>query len=253
MKRKWIFLIMTLLVTMCGVAGIVTKREKKRAEEEHRHIPYGPYEAFFKRPLDVILSITALIILSPVLLVTAVVVKVKLGSPVIFTQERPGMIDPKTGKEKIFKLYKFRTMTDERDENGNLLPDEQRLTDFGKKLRSTSIDELPELWNILKNDMSVVGNRPLLTTYLDRYSERQRHRHDVKPGLTSLSASKKRNLASWDEKFEDDLRYVDKITFLGDLKIMLDTVKIVLSKKGISSATSTTMEEFFGSQKEEEC
>ena len=190
-----------LAIIVGAVIGVFTykktKEGQKKAKEEHRHIPYGPYEAFFKRPLDVILSVVALIVLSPVLLVTAILVKVKLGSPVIFTQERPGKIDPKTGKEKIFVLYKFRTMSDERDENGKLLPDERRLTSFGKKLRASSCDELPELWNILKNDMSIVGNRPLLVEYLPLYSARQRHRHDVKPGLTSLSASKKRNLAGW--------------------------------------------------------
>lgn len=220
----------------------VTKQKQKKARSEGKHVPYGPYEACIKRPLDFLLSLAALILLSPVLLVTAILVKIKLSSPVIFTQERPG----KDGK--VFKLYKFRTMSDERDENGNLLPDEERLTEFGKALRSLSLDELPELINIMKSDMALVGNRPLLVEYLPRYNERQRHRHDVKPGLTSLSASKHRNLAGWEEKFEDDVRYTEKITFLGDLKIIIDTVAIVLKRTGISSETSATMEAFEGNR-----
>ncbi len=230
-----------------ALLGAVIYKEKKRKQQEARaegkHVPYGPYETCIKRPLDFILSLVALIILSPVLLFTAILVKIKLGSPVIFTQERPGK------DEKVFKLYKFRSMSDARDENGELLPDEVRLTKFGKVLRSTSLDELPELYNILKGDMAVVGNRPLLVEYLPRYNEKQKHRHDVKPGLTSLSASKQRNLASWDEKFEDDVKYVEKITFWGDIKIILDTVAIVFKRKGISSKTSVTMEVFTGNEK----
>ena len=211
----------------------------KKAEKEG-HTPYGLYEKYIKHPLDVFLSTGALIVLSPVLLITAVLVKIRLGSPVLFTQERPG----KDGR--IFKLYKFRTMTDERDEEGNLLPDEVRLTDFGKKLRSTSIDELPELINIIKGDMSIVGPRPLLVRYLDRYNEHQTRRHEVKPGLTGLAQVNGRNAVSWEEKFDYDVQYVDKITFLGDAKIILDTVKTVLKKDGINSETSATMEEFLG-------
>ncbi len=224
------------------IAGIADRKEERRREREGKHVHkfYGPYEKYLKRPFDFLLSAVAFVVLLPVLIVTAVLVRVKLGSPVLFSQERPGR------DEKIFTLRKFRSMTDQRDENGELLPDEKRLTAFGKFLRSTSIDELPELFSIIKGDMSLVGPRPLLVGYLARYSEEQRHRHDVRPGLTSLSASKKRNLASWDEKLENDVRYVEKITFSGDLRIILDTVKIVFKRDGISSKTSATMEEFTG-------
>ncbi len=213
-------------------------------EDKERAVPHkkGFYEKYIKRPLDVVCSGAAIILLSPVMLVIAVLVRVNLGSPIIFSQERPGL------NEKIFKLYKFRSMTDERDADGNLLPDEERLTSFGRKLRSTSLDELPELVNILRGDMAVCGPRPLLVEYLPRYSEEQHRRHEVRPGLTSLSASKKRNLASWNEKFEDDVRYVNHITFFSDLKIILDTVKIVINRDGISSETSATMEEFRGGE-----
>ena len=165
-----------------------------------------------------------------------------MGSPVIFKQER-------TGKdEEIFCMYKFRTMTDARDRDGNLLPDEKRLTSFGKMLRSTSLDELPELINIVKGDMSIVGPRPLLVEYLPRYSERQRHRHDIRPGLTGYAQVSGRNSLSWDEKFELDLKYIDKITFWGDLKIILETAAVVWKHEGISSLSSVTMEPFIGNE-----
>ena len=199
------------------------------------------YKKYFKRPLDIICSLLALIILSPVLLITALLVRIKLGSPVIFKQERPGL------NEKIFTLYKFRTMTDKRDEEGNLLPDEQRLTKFGKHLRSTSLDELPELWNILKGDMSVVGPRPLLVQYLPLYNEEQRKRHLVRPGLTGLAQVNGRNEVSWEKKFELDAQYSDCITFSSDVMIVFRTFYDVLSKRGVSSMTSVTMEEFYGS------
>ncbi|MBQ8166050.1 MAG: sugar transferase [Lachnospiraceae bacterium] len=204
------------------------------------------YEKFIKRFLDIVLSLVAIILLSPVMLITAILVRVKLGSPVIFTQERPGKIDKKTGKEKIFKMYKFRSMTDAMDENGNLLPDDVRLTSFGRKLRSTSLDELPELFNILKGDMSIVGPRPLLVQYLPLYSEKQRHRHDVRPGFTGLAQVSGRNSISWKEKFDWDIEYVNKISFIGDLSIVFRTVAVVLGRSGISSDTSETMEDFTG-------
>ncbi len=211
-----------------------------------KHKPYGPYEKYIKRPLDCFLSICALIVLSPVMLVTAILVRTKLGSPVLFSQDRPGMIDSKTGKEKIFRLHKFRTMTDERDKNGELLPDEVRLTKFGKVLRSTSLDELPELFNIIKGDMAVVGPRPLLVKYLDRYTSTQRRRHEVRPGLTGLAMSTVRNSVGWDKKFELDVEYVDKVSFLMDLKIILWTIRIVLKREGINEPGSATNTEFMG-------
>lgn len=198
------------------------------------------YQKYIKRILDFVLSFTAFVVLSPVLLVTAALVRVKLGKPVIFRQERPGK------DEKIFKLYKFRTMTDERDENGQLLPDDVRLTKFGKTLRSTSLDELPELWNIVKGDMSIVGPRPRLVRYLPLYNETQKHRHDVRPGFTGLAQVHGRNSISWEEKFDWDIRYVNHVTFFTDVKIILDTVRTVLKREGISSDTSVTMEEFRG-------
>lgn len=209
----------------------------------------GIYEKYVKRILDVIFSVLALVVLCPVLLVVAVLVRIKLGSPVIFRQERPGQIDSATGSEKIFLLYKFRTMTDQRDAEGNMLPDEMRLTKFGKVLRSTSLDELPELYNILRGDMSFVGPRPLLVKYLPLYSEEQRHRHDVRPGITGLAQVNGRNGILWEERFKWDMKYVQHITFLEDLKILFKTVSVVVSKKGISSETSATMEEFHGHRK----
>lgn len=200
------------------------------------------YQKYIKRGLDFILSLIASIILSPVILVVAVLVRVKLGSPVLFKQQRPGK------NEKIFSMYKFRTMTDERDENGELLPDEVRLTKFGKILRSTSLDELPELFNIVKGDMSIVGPRPLLVRYLPLYNERQKHRHDVRPGFTGLAQVNGRNSISWEEKFEWDVKYVEHVTFLQDCRIILKTVGVVLKRDGISSATSVTMEEFKGNE-----
>lgn len=200
----------------------------------------GFYEKYIKRPQDFLLALLALILLSPVLAVTALLVRTKLGSPVIFTQERPGL------DGRIFKLNKFRSMTDERDADGKLLPDEVRLTNFGKKLRSTSLDELPELINILKGDMSVVGPRPLLVQYLSRYNEHQARRHEVRPGFTGLAQVNGRNTISWEEKFDWDVKYVDHVTFLGDWKIIFKTVKTVLKRDGISSESSVTMEEFMG-------
>ncbi|WP_297130912.1 sugar transferase [uncultured Eubacterium sp.] len=195
---------------------------------------------YIKRILDIISSLLAIIVLSPLLAVTAVLVKTKLGSPVLFRQERPGK------DEKIFTLMKFRTMTDERDENGELLPDEVRLTKFGKFLRSTSIDELPELFNILKGDMSVIGPRPLLVEYIPRYNEHQHRRHEVRPGLSGWAQVNGRNTVSWEDKFDMDVHYVDNYSFAMDVKILFMTVLNVLKKEGISSETSATMEVFMG-------
>lgn len=200
----------------------------------------GLYQEKMKRILDFVLSIFALLLLSPIFLILAIFVKLKLGSPVIFKQERPG----KDGK--IFCLYKFRSMTDEKDKDGHLLPDHIRLTKFGKLLRSTSLDELPELINIIKGDMSIVGPRPLLVQYLPLYTEKQRHRHDVRPGFTGLAQVNGRNAISWEEKFDLDVEYVSGITFVGDLKIIIKTVSVVFKKEGISSNTSETMEAFKG-------
>ena len=201
------------------------------------------YEKYVKRPMDFCLALCAIIVLSPVLLVTAYLVKKKLGSPVLFKQPRPGR------NEKIFNLYKFRTMTDERDENGNLLPDDVRLTDFGKKLRATSLDELPELVNILKGDMAVVGPRPLLVEYLPLYNKQQKHRHDVRPGLTGLAQVNGRNAITWEEKFEWDCEYTKKVTFTGDWKIIYKTVLSVLKHEGINAENEVTMPKFNGSDK----
>ena len=198
------------------------------------------YRSFFKRFFDFLLSGCALLVLWPVLVVVAVLVRCKLGSPVIFCQERPGK------NEKIFKMYKFRSMTDARDESGVLLPDEVRLTKFGKLLRATSLDELPELWNIFKGDMSIVGPRPLLVRYLPRYNAEQRHRHDVRPGLTGLAQISGRNAISWEEKFALDVEYVRNVTFLNDVKIIIATVRTVFKREGINSETAATMEEFMG-------
>ena len=200
----------------------------------------GFYEKFIKRPQDFLCALAGIVVLSPVMLITAVLVRTKLGSPVIFKQERPGL------NGKVFMLYKFRTMNDKKDAQGNLLPDEVRLTSFGKKLRSTSLDELPELFNILKGDMAVVGPRPLLVRYLSRYNAHQARRHEVRPGFTGYAQVNGRNSITWEDKFDKDVYYVDHVTFLGDWKIIFQTVKTVVKKEGISSDTSATMEEFMG-------
>lgn len=192
----------------------------------------GFYEKYIKRPLDFLLALSGVIILSPVMLLVAVLVRVKLGSPVFFKQARPGM------NEKIFYMYKFRSMTDEKDENGNLLPDEVRLTEFGKKLRRTSLDELPELVNIIKGDMSIVGPRPLLVRYLPYYTQEERHRHDVRPGLTGLAQVNGRNFVNWEDRFRLDLEYVRNIRLNKDLNILLATVKKVLVRENIMEAGS---------------
>lgn len=200
------------------------------------------YDRLIKRIIDLILSGIALLLLSPVYLIVAVLVRVKLGSPVLFSQERPGK------NEKVFRMYKFRSMTDERDAEGNLLPDEIRLTHFGAMLRATSLDELPELWNIFKGEMSIVGPRPLLVKYLPRYNDRQRHRHDVRPGLTGWAQVNGRNAISWEQKFEYDVEYVEKESFWFDVKILFLTVGKVLQRSGISQEGNVTMEEFMGNE-----
>lgn len=202
----------------------------------------GFYESYLKRPQDIVLSLVALFVLSPVIAIVALLVRTKLGSPILFTQERPGL------NEEIFRMYKFRTMTDEKDENGKLLPDEVRLTKFGKLLRATSLDELPELFNIFKGDMSVIGPRPLLVQYLPLYNEFQKRRHEVRPGLSGLAQVNGRNAISWDDKFNLDVEYVDNVSFIEDWKIILLTIKKVFVKEGINSDTSVTMEAFTGDE-----
>ena len=200
------------------------------------------YDRLIKRLIDLVLSGLALLVLSPLYLILAILVRVKLGSPVLFSQERPGK------NEKVFRMYKFRSMTDARDANGDLLPDEERLTHFGMMLRATSLDELPELWNIFKGDMSIVGPRPLLVRYLPRYNERQRRRHEVRPGLTGWAQVNGRNAISWEQKFEYDVEYVEKESFWLDIKILVMTVGKVLHRSGISQEGNATMEEFMGTE-----
>lgn len=204
------------------------------------------YRKYFKRPMDFILSLIAIIVLSPVLLIVSVLVRIKLGSPILFKQKRPGL------NEKIFTMYKFRTMTDGRDDDGELLPDSLRLTKFGRILRSTSLDELPELFNILKGDMSIIGPRPLLIQYLDLYNENQKRRHAVRPGLSGLAQINGRNAISWEDKFDLDIKYLDNVSFTQDWKIIFLTIKKVFVREGISSDTTATMEPFRGTIKMEE-
>ena len=204
--------------------------EERRLKTKHK--PYGPYERFFKRPIDILCALSAIIIFSWLYIIVAILVRVKIGSPVLFTQDRPGK------DEKIFKLYKFRTMTDARDEQGELLPDDVRLTRFGKLLRSTSLDELPEAFNILKGDMSVIGPRPLLVSYLPWYNEQEKHRHDVRPGLSGLAQVNGRNFVDWDHRLLFDIQYVEKVTFLGDVSIILKTVLKFIKKQDIAVDTN---------------
>lgn len=246
---KWKKTVSVMLTAAAGGAAICTVRkkykEKKAAAEdkpEAREHKQGFYEKYIKRPQDFCCALAAIIVLSPVMAVTALLVRLKLGSPVLFKQERPGL------NGKVLTLYKFRTMTDEKDSEGNLLPDEIRLTSFGKMLRSTSLDELPELFNILNGDMSVVGPRPLLVKYLPLYNEHQARRHEVRPGFTGYAQVHGRNAISWEEKFDLDVEYVDHVSFIGDWKIIFQTVKTVLKREGISSETAATMEEFKGSE-----
>ncbi|MCL2436504.1 MAG: sugar transferase [Clostridiales bacterium] len=204
------------------------------------------YKKFFKRFIDILLSLIALIVLAPLILVTAILIRVKLGSPVLFKQQRPGK------DEKIFTMRKFRTMTDARDENGELLPDEARLTKFGQFLRSSSLDELPELYNILKGDMSIVGPRPLLVQYLPYYNECQKRRHEVKPGLTGLAQINGRNAATWDERFAFDIQYVDNVRFVQDVKIFFVTIGKVFKREDVTAENHATMESFIDHIKKSE-
>ncbi|WP_304503057.1 sugar transferase [Alteribacillus sp. YIM 98480] len=209
------------------------------------HSKIGIYRRFIKRPMDLILTLIAIIALSPVIILVAILVREKLGSPVLFKQERPGL------NEKIFIMYKFRTMKDERDKNGELLPDSVRLTKFGELLRATSLDELPELLNILKGDMSIIGPRPLLVQYLPLYNDHQKRRHEVRPGLSGLAQINGRNAISWEDKFNLDVEYVDNVSFIGDLKTIFLTLKKVFVKEGINSETAATVEPFKGNQRTE--
>ncbi|PIC56148.1 sugar transferase [Sporosarcina sp. P12(2017)] len=200
----------------------------------------GFFKKYVKRLMDFILSLIAIIVLSPILLIVAILVRVKLGGPVLFKQDRPGL------NEEIFTMYKFRSMTDEKDENGVLLPNHVRLTKFGKVLRSTSLDELPGLFNILKGDMAVIGPRPLLIEYLPLYNERQKRRHDVRPGLSGLAQVNGRNLITWEEKFDYDVQYVENISFVLDCKIIIKTILKVFKREGVNSSETVTMEKFKG-------
>ena len=252
MKGRKRFAVVALIGAISGMLVYLSGKQKGKKQDQNRQTnsidkekkqlrhTLGFYEKYIKRPQDFYCALLAIIILSPIMVIVAVMVRLRLGSPVIFKQERPGL------NGQIFTLYKFRTMTDEKDKDGNLLPDEERLTRFGKILRSTSLDELPELFNILKGDMAVVGPRPLLVRYLALYDEHQARRHEVRPGFTGYAQVNGRNSISWEKKFDLDVEYVDHVTFLGDWKIILQTVKTVLKREGISSELSATMEEFKG-------
>ena len=231
------------IVGIASVIGVGAALADLIGKKSGQHKLFGLYERFVKRGLDAFLATGAIIVLSPILLVVAILVKVKLGSPILFKQERPGR------DGKIFKLYKFRTMRPSKDGVIDPAKDAERLTPFGKKLRSTSLDELPELINIIKGDMAVVGPRPLLVQYLSRYNSNQARRHEVRPGFTGLAQVHGRNAISWEEKFDWDVKYVDSITFKGDAKIVFETIKTVLSRQGISGEESVTMTEFMGNEK----
>lgn len=244
-KTKAIAAVAASVVAAGSAATLaVTRRKQRVACEQGKHVPAGPYEAVFKRPLGAAIAAGSLVVLSPVIAATAIAVRLNLGSPVVFAQERPGL------DAKPFKIYKFRTMTDERDSaTGELLPDDVRLTKFGRLLRATSLDELPELVNILKGDMSLIGPRPLLMSYLPLYNEEQASRHDVRPGMTGLAQIRGRNSISWEEKFGYDIDYVNNLTLKTDLSVFFKTFEVLFTRVGISSRTSLTMEAFTGTAK----
>lgn len=239
--KKTLITLAVLFVVCFGLGFIVSKLEKKKGWVEG-HKPYGIYERHVKRPLDFAVAVFTLLLFWPIFLAIAIAVRINMGSPIVFSQKRPGL------GGKIFTIKKFRTMTDARDSEGNLLPDEKRLTRFGKLLRSSSGDEGLELVSIARGDLSFVGPRPLLVEYLPRYSEEQMHRHDVRPGLTGYAQVSGRNSISWEEKFKGDLWYVDHISFLTDLKIFLKTFSVVFKRTGINSDTNVTMEPFAGNK-----
>ena len=235
--------IILAIIIFAFVVGLVAVVVEAADRKGTKHKPYGPYERFIKRGLDAFLATGAFIVLFPVLIIVAVLVRINLGAPILFTQERPGR------DGRIFKIYKFRTMLPPKDGVIGPAQDAARLTPFGKKLRATSLDELPELINMIKGDMAVVGPRPLLVRYLSRYNAQQARRHEVRPGFTGLAQVHGRNAISWEEKFDWDVKYVDHITFIGDVKIILDTVKTVFKHEGINAAGEATMGEFMGSEK----
>lgn len=235
--------IILAIIIFAFVVGLVAVVVEAADRKGTKHKPYGPYERFIKRGLDAFLATGAFIVLFPVLIIVAVLVRINLGAPILFTQERPGR------DGRIFKIYKFRTMLPPKDGVIDPAQDAARLTPFGKKLRATSLDELPELINMIKGDMAVVGPRPLLVRYLSRYNAQQARRHEVRPGFTGLAQVHGRNAISWEEKFDWDVKYVDHITFIGDVKIILDTVKTVFKHEGINAAGEATMGEFMGSEK----
>lgn len=246
-KKKGIIVAISSLGVLTSIVGYFKHKKNVKiitAEQNSSSVhKQGIYEKYIKRPQDFCCALAALIVLSPIMAITAVLVRFKLGSPVIFKQDRPGL------HGEVFTLKKFRTMTDRRDDKGELLPDDVRLTKFGKMLRSTSLDELPELLNIINGDMSVVGPRPLLVSYLPLYNEHQARRHEVRPGFTGYAQVHGRNSITWEEKFDKDVYYVDHVSFLGDWKIIFQTVNTVLKRDGISSSESATMEVFCGTDK----
>ena len=237
----WIILWIVIIAAVVGAIAFLVDLFQKKSSS---HKPYGPYERFIKRPLDAFLATGALLVLSPILLIFTVVGAIKMNGKPFFAQERPGL------NEKIFKLIKFRSMNSAKDENGVPLPDVQRITGYGRFLRNTSLDELPELFNIVKGDMSIVGPRPLLVKYLDRYNQEQHHRHDVRPGLTGYAQAHGRNCVTWEERFKMDVDYTQHVTFKGDARIVIDTVRAVIKHEGINTEGTSkyTMSEFEGNK-----